>query len=300
MGFPDRTVRAASLAGTLLCLMLVLDANAGPNVVLIGDEHGGVLMRDVAAAERSPIRRRGDTYELAVKSVGLTLRNLVPGGSVTALANMLHRSDIALIVVDSTRGPRAVVREHVLVARQARTPMLAMLLVNVQRLHAEAPDEAAELLALEIREVRALLSTYELDGESLPVFFDARVPDAGEGVAAFSAREALRTLSRFTPRRVSTSGLGNASELWGAIYLLTEAETDGHAAGLSPNDSIVVWSEGMQTVATLVSVTRYHPGDFREMPLAMEPPLKVREGSRILLVKAERVVGLGAVTQIVR
>jgi hypothetical protein len=32
----------------------------------------------------------------------------------------------------------------------------------------------------------------------------------------------------------------------------------------------------------------------------MQSPLKVREGSRILLVRGDRVVGLGAVTQIGR
>ena len=69
---------------------------------------------------------------------------------------------------------------------------------------------------------------------------------------------------------------------------------------LSPNDSIIVWSEGTQSRATLSSLTSYDPGDFREMPLTMESPLKARDGSRILLVDGDRVVGLGAVTQIVR
>lgn len=295
-----RPIRTALLVGTLVCLAASTAAHAGSNVVLIGDEHRGVLLREAAAEERSEIRRRGDTYELAVKSVGLTLRSLVPGGAVTALANVLHGSEIALIVVDSTKGPSAAIREHVLVARQARTPMLAMVLVNVARLYAGAPEEAGELLSLEIREIRDLVSTYELGGESLPIFYDAEIPDAGEDVAAFSTREALRTLSRFTLRRASTSGAADAREVWGAVYLLTELEVRGRAGSLSPNDSIIVWSEGTQSKATLASLTPYFPGDFREMPLAMESSLKAREGSRILLVNGGRVVGLGAITQIVR
>ena len=87
------------------------------------------------------------------------------------------------------------------------------------------------------------------------------------------------------------------SEFWGAVYLLTEPEADGHAVSLKPGDSIVVWCEGTKSSATLASLTQFHPGDFREMPLAMEAPVKAREGSRILLVSGDRVVGLGAVTQ---
>jgi translation elongation factor EF-Tu-like GTPase len=269
-------------------------------VVLIGDEYGGVIMRDIAARERSEIRRLGDTYELKAESVGLTLRSLAPGGSVTALANLLHASNIALIVVDATVGPTPTIREHVLVARQARTPMLAMLLGNVKGLYAGAPEEAAELLALEIREIRELLSTYDLDGNSALVFYDAQTPGPGGGISAFGARETLHALSRFTPRRVHAGEIGSASEIWGAVYLLTEPEADGHAVSLKPDDSIIVWSEGTQSRAKLTSLTPYHPGDFREMPLSMEAPLKGREGSRILLVNGDRIVGLGAITQIGR
>jgi translation elongation factor EF-Tu-like GTPase len=288
------------LIGVFLFTAFAAVAHAAPKVVLIGDEYGGVIMREVAARERSDIRRRGDTYELMVESVGLTLRSLAPGGSVIALANLLHASDIALIVVDSTVGPTPAIREHVLIARQARVPMLAMLLANVEGLYAGAPEEAAELLALEIREIRELLSTYDLNGDSVLVYYDAQTPESGDGIAAFGARETLRALSRFMPRRVQAGEMERVSEIWGAVYLLTEPEADGHAVSLTPDDSIIVWSEGTQSRATLTSVTQYHPGDFREMPLSMEAPLEGREGSRILLVSGDRVVGLGAITQIGR
>ena len=284
-------------AAALLCTTFVPAAPSSPNVVLIGDDYRGVVLRDLAAREHSEIRRIDDVYELLVEHVGMTVRSLAPGGSVTGMANLLHASDIALIVVDSTAGPTPVIREHILIARQARVPMLAVLLANVKALYAGAPEEAAELLAIEAREIRALLSNYDLDGNSVAVYHDARMPQAVEGIAAFGIRDTLHALSRFAPRRALTKGMGNASEIWGAVYLLTELEADGHAISLAPKDSLVVWSEGTQSKAMLASRTQYHPGEFREMPLAMEAPLKGMQGSRILLVSGDRVVGLGAITQ---
>ena len=100
------------------------------------------------------------------------------------------------------------------------------------------------------------------------------------------------------PESLGQAGeMQSAGEIWGAVYLLTQAEADGQAVSLAPDDSITVWSEGTQSTATLASMTRYHPGDFREMPLVMQSPLKGREGSRILLVSGDRVVGIGAITQ---
>ena len=272
----------------------------GRSVVLLGDDLAGVLMRDVAARERSRIERHGDVYELVVPSVGISLRSLAPGGAITALADALHHHDIGLIVVDATRGPTPVVREHMIVARQARTPMLALMFANVERLYEKAGEDSDELLDLEFAEIRELLAAYELDASSVPIFYDARPAALETEPAAVGIPETLRALSLYGPRRTGGGSTESASEIWAAVYLLSDAETAGHSSLLSPNDTLVVWSEGAQAQATLASRSEYNPGDFREMPLAMDPPLGVREGSRLLLVRGERVVGLGVVTQIGR
>ncbi len=285
-------------AAVLLCVTFAPAAYAGPSVTLVGDDSRGVIMREAAANERSEIRRGHDVYELVIESVGVTMRSLIPGGSAAAMADLLHVTDIALIVIDSTKGPTPVIREHILIARQARVPMLAMLLTNVERLYAGVPDEAAELLAMEVQEIRELLSAYDLNGDSVDVYYDSRAPGAGPAIAGYGTREALRALSRFVPRRVRTGELRKVRELWGAVYLLTDLEADGNAVSLSPQDEITIWSEGTQSRATLNSFSQYHPGDFREMALSLEEPLNGMEGSRILLLSGERVVGLGAITQI--
>ena len=290
--------RIATFTGALLCALIAPAMHASPAVTLIGDDYRGVVIREIAAKERSDIHRRGGVYELVVESAGLTVRSLAPGGGVTAMADLLQVTDIALIVIDSTVGPTHIIREHILIARQARVPMLAMLLTNVARLHADAPDEADEVLAIEVQEIRELLSTYDLNGNDAGVYYDARTPQTVAGIAAFGNRESLRALSRFAPRRVREEGMGQVSESWGAVYLLTELEADGNAVSLAPKDTFIIWSEGTQTTATLRSVSQYHPGDYREMPLTLEAPIKRMEGSRILVVRGERVVGLGEITQI--
>jgi hypothetical protein len=291
-------LRMSTFTGALLCTLIAPAMHASPKVTLIGDGYRGVVMGEVAAAERSAIHRRDGVDELVIQSAGLTVSSLAPGGGATAMADLLQTTDIALIVIDATVGPTQAIREHILIARQARVPMLAMLLANVTRLYAGSPDEAGEVLALEAQEIRELLSAYDLDGNAAGVYYDAPAPQTVVGVSAFGNRESLHALSRFAPRRVRQAGMGQVSEIWGAVYLLTELEAGGIAVSLAPKDTFIIWSEGTQSTATLRSVSQYHPGDYREMPLTLEAPIKGMEGSRILLVRGEKVVGLGAITQI--
>ena len=287
-------------AAALACVLVAPVGHAGPTVTLIGDDDRGVVVRELAAREQSPIERRDGVYALLVESAGLTLSSLAPGGGATAMADLLLTTDIGLIVIDSTIGPTPAIREHIIIARQARVPMLAILLTNVAQLHADVPDGADELLALEIQQMRELLSAYDLDGGAAAVYYDAPTPGIVPGISAFGIRASLRALSLFAPRRVRKEDMSQASDIWAAVYLLTQLETDGNAIGLAPDETVTIWSEGAQSTATLRSVSEYKPGDYREMPLAMAAPIKVMEGSRILLVRDERVVGLGDITQVLR
>lgn len=300
MGQRRHRLRVPAFLGALLCAAIASGAHAGPSVTLVGDDQVGAVIGELAAAERAEIRYQDEVFELTVVGAGVTLRSPAPGAGATAVADLLQVTDIALIIMDSTVGPTPVIRETVLIARQARVPMVAMLLTNVQRLYAKAPEDATELLALEVQEIRELLSTYDLNGNAARVYLDAPPPEPVAGIEGFGNREALKSLSRFAPRRVRSADAGQVSELWGAVYLLTDLEADGHAISLAPRDSIVVWSEGTQSKATLSSLSEYYPGDFREMSLSLESPVRGMEGSRILLVSGKRVVGLGAITQIKR
>ena len=78
---------------------------------------------------------------------------------VTGAAQM----DGAILVVAATDGPMPQTREHILLARQVGVPALVVFMNKVDLVDDE---ELLELVELEIRE---LLSTYEYDGDNIPV-----------------------------------------------------------------------------------------------------------------------------------
>jgi elongation factor Tu len=80
---------------------------------------------------------------------------------VTGAAQM----DGAILVVASTDGPMPQTREHILLARQVGVPQVVVFMNKVDLVDDE---ELLELVELEIRE---LLSSYEFDGDNIPVIY---------------------------------------------------------------------------------------------------------------------------------
>jgi elongation factor Tu len=78
---------------------------------------------------------------------------------VTGAAQM----DGAILVVAATDGPMPQTREHILLARQVGVPQIVVFMNKVDLVDDE---ELLELVELEIRE---LLSSYEFDGDEIPV-----------------------------------------------------------------------------------------------------------------------------------
>jgi elongation factor Tu len=78
---------------------------------------------------------------------------------VTGAAQM----DGAILVVAATDGPMPQTREHILLARQVGVPQIVVFMNKVDLVDDE---ELLELVELEIRE---LLSSYEFDGDNIPV-----------------------------------------------------------------------------------------------------------------------------------
>ncbi|MGA1526192.1 MAG: elongation factor Tu, partial [Planctomycetota bacterium] len=78
---------------------------------------------------------------------------------VTAAAQM----DGAILVVAATDGPMPQTREHILLARQVGVPQIVVFMNKVDLVDDE---ELLELVEMEIRE---LLSSYEFDGDNIPV-----------------------------------------------------------------------------------------------------------------------------------
>ncbi|SIN66609.1 translation elongation factor 1A (EF-1A/EF-Tu) [Parasphingorhabdus marina DSM 22363] len=91
---------------------------------------------------------------------------------ITGAAQM----DGAILVVNAADGPMPQTREHILLARQVGVPALVVFMNKVD----QVDDE--ELLELVEMEVRELLSSYDFDGDNIPIV-------AGSALAALEGRD---------------------------------------------------------------------------------------------------------------
>ena len=79
---------------------------------------------------------------------------------ITGAAQM----DGAILLVSAVDGPMPQTREHILLARQVGVPNLVVFLNKVDQMEGE--EELVELVELEVRE---LLSSYDFDGDNIPI-----------------------------------------------------------------------------------------------------------------------------------
>ncbi|MXO49102.1 elongation factor Tu [Erythrobacter vulgaris] len=91
---------------------------------------------------------------------------------ITGAAQM----DGAILVVNAADGPMPQTREHILLARQVGVPQLVVYLNKVDQVDDE---EILELVELEVRE---LLSSYDFDGDNIPII-------KGSALAALEGRD---------------------------------------------------------------------------------------------------------------
>ena len=213
-------------------------------------------------------------------------RNVCPTGSETAFAlpppqataaqtaDTAQQAALGVLVVDPAIGPLPVTREHIVVARQARVPKLAVLFTQ-----SDALDDK-DLLELETMEMRDLLETYEMDGDHARIY----VGDQG-------LRQLLADAAALLPRPQS-SALADSRRLHGYIYNLSRAE-GGHA--LSAGDSMDIWIGGQTVRCRLVSPQAVADGETPEVRLETEKPLAASAGQRFLLQQNGRLIAAGVV-----
>ena len=112
---------------------------------------------------------------------------------ITGAAQM----DGAILVVNAADGPMPQTREHILLARQVGVPALVVYMNKVDQVDDE---EILELVELEIRE---LLSSYDFDGDNIPIIkgsalaaLEGRDPEIGEN----SIRELMKAVDEHIPQ----------------------------------------------------------------------------------------------------
>src|SRR5690554_5928062 len=136
---------------------------------VMAKNYGGVA-RDFSEIDNAPEEReRGITIATSHVEYETDQRHYAhvdcPGHAdyvknmVTGAAQM----DGAILVVAATDGPMPQTREHILLARQVGVPQIVVFMNKVDLVDDE---ELLELVELEVRE---LLSSYEFDGDNIPV-----------------------------------------------------------------------------------------------------------------------------------
>ena len=139
-------------------------------VTTVMAKHYGGVAKQFADIDNAPEEReRGITIATAHVEYETDARHYAhvdcPGHAdyvknmVTGAAQM----DGAILVVAATDGPMPQTREHILLARQVGVPQIVVFMNKTDLV---GDEELIELVELEVRE---LLSSYEFDGDDIPV-----------------------------------------------------------------------------------------------------------------------------------
>ena len=149
---------------------------------VMAEEHGGSAV-DFANIDKAPEEReRGITISTAHVEYETGARHYAHvdcPGHADYVKNMITgaaQMDGAILVVNAADGPMPQTREHILLARQVGVPALVVYLNKVDQVDDE---ELLELVELEVRE---LLSSYDFDGDNIPIV-------KGSALAALEGRD---------------------------------------------------------------------------------------------------------------
>ena len=283
-----------------ILMILGQPLHAEVRIAVMGVGNDMNLIERWASFEGSAVRATKSAQSFRVDDLNAYILAPRPETSLAQVASLLYQASAAVIVIDTTQGPLPTNREHIILARQARVPVVAIMLANVDELHALAPGDAADLLMLEEEEVRSVMAAYELDGRSALAFHDSNVganaPKAsagGLGKAASMVANISRDGDRNPPAEPQQQGRGQ-------VYLLTEAEAKGVPASISGSTPMVIWSDGATATVELTPTRAAAPGDVADVSIRGEHGFLGKAGSRFVLIKDESVVGLGVFTEVSR
>ncbi|RPF70730.1 elongation factor Tu [Aurantiacibacter spongiae] len=149
---------------------------------VMAETYGGSAV-DFANIDKAPEEReRGITISTAHVEYETDKRHYAHvdcPGHADYVKNMITgaaQMDGAILVVNAADGPMPQTREHILLARQVGVPALVVYLNKVDQVDDE---EILELVELEVRE---LLSSYDFDGDNIPIV-------KGSALAALEGRD---------------------------------------------------------------------------------------------------------------
>ena len=152
-------------------------------------EAGGGEAVDFANIDKAPEEReRGITISTAHVEYETENRHYAHvdcPGHADYVKNMITgaaQMDGAILVVNAADGPMPQTREHILLARQVGVPALVVFMNKVD----QVDDE--ELLELVEMEVRELLSSYDFDGDNIPIVAGSALWQLWKAVTTISVK----------------------------------------------------------------------------------------------------------------
>lgn len=309
-GFTARIVRIITVRLTpmgdpvkriiALLALLSLSANslAEIRVAVLGVGENMDLMQRWSGAMNATVSETAQSWSFRASDSSLVVRAPKPGTAIPVVANTVYQSDVSLIVLDTTQGPLPHNREHIIVSRQARVPVVAIMMANVDELFSLAPKDARELLRLEEEEIREVMRLYEVGGAATVLLHDSSSPARAPRSADGGLKSAGQVLSQADEPGNSRATMGQQRGAKAELYLLADAEAGGKGATIAQTATLQVWSEGSAATAEISMQGRIGPGDFGSVDIRTSEPITGGAGSRILLFDRNRVVGIGVLTAV--
>lgn len=251
------------------------------DVVLLGDNNRLDL-----------IKQCGDNCKAGAGIVGTPPKD----STASEIATYSYHAKHAVIVVDATRGPLPITREHVQIARQAGISSLSIMFVNMVGL--EGMKDAGELVKLEELEVREVMNAYEMNGDRAMVFHDTKIKSIPQlHTNGLGLQSALEYSASVSPRKSFEVKYLNGKRLDSYVYLLTPQESK-YTLRLSKSMPVRLWVNGQVTNGVVISQQGLNPGGNGKLSFETASAVSAAEGSRFLLERDGRVIGLGVIVQI--
>jgi translation elongation factor EF-Tu-like GTPase len=271
---------------------------SGVSVVILGDDSRIPLLQAFATDWHTAPVQTGSVIQLSDQLHKIKL--IVPSKEATVfeMANASMNADYAIIVMDATAGPAAIIREHTILTRQTGVPALGLFVTNVKRLAQE--KGAGELLAAEEREALEIFKIYALKGENAVIFSDYATPAAASGSAVIGIAPVTQWFrANVTPRKATPTTSAPAAEYECSIYLLTIQESRW-TKSIPPGGDLRIWVDGQVSSGKAKTTAPIQPGDNATLSVSLNIPAKTQKGSRFFLEREGHLIGVGTVAKIDR
>lgn len=223
-----------------------------------------------------------------LRSVGVTDAQATDSADVAARAKLLNSAGAAIILVDATQGPLPNNREDTLLARQfCRGPVIIGFAKS-------ALIDDPELLELEELEMRELLNTYDLPGDTAAVCYDSetartKMPKGFQAIAGL-LKEAHASAA--APKSESVLS-ADAS-----VYALADIECFKRGIATPIGNGTYRLIFGDQVVEANIKVaSAVQPASSGPVSLSFSDALTIPPDSRFVISIQEHVIAAGTVTQ---